>query len=282
MQFKGKYEQLAESTIVRYQNGGILIGDLVKVRPNALKHPKLKEMGEHVKQIIQKFIDTELNIRVCATRSAYPDANAAGMGLSVTNVAPSELWVDVCLEMAPGLVSDPLTLPASVIDVVNTGINCAPIPDELKRKGKINIKPENAEYTDNNTIPKDQHDTRTLATKNTVLPFTKSAKQPTLKDNVNIKLNDEDQLLEAYRKVCCKDKILTVCVPNVFADNVETLLATENMKHFKTVNGQKTYFDVVFNESKSELEKFIRKNAMGDMTFLVVSDSDQQIDETKI
>jgi hypothetical protein len=281
MNFKGKYEQIAESTLVRYQTGGILIGDLVKVRKNALKHPKLAELGDHVKANIKKLIETGLNLRVSAIKSIHPSSgdNANGLGMGTTS-APTDFWCDVVIETAPGLWSNPMTLPIEVLDVVDTGINGAPIPDELKRKGKITIKPEEVKYSNERTVP--QADTRTLPTKNTVLDFVKgSAKQPVLKDSVQGRVNDADMLAEAYAKVlnAGKTKILTVCIPNVFADNVESFLATENMKHFKTTNGQKTYFDVVFGESKEKLEQLIRKNAMGDMTFLTIVESDQQIEE---
>lgn len=275
MIFKGKYEQLAEATITRYQNGGILIGDLIKLRKNILSHPKIKELGDNVKGAIKAMMEDDLVIRVCATRSIYPDTNASGgLGLSVSTT-PTDFWVDVCQEYAPGLFKNPMSLPIDVIEVIETGINTAPIPDSLKRKGKIDIKTTNVEYADNKT----EAASRTLPTKNTVLAFTKgSAKQPVMD---SVRKNDEDMLQEAYQKVVTtsKSRILTVCVPNVFGENVENLLAAQNIKHVKTTNGQKTYFDVVFKESKEELETFIRKNAVGHDTFLKITESDQQIEE---
>lgn len=275
MDFKGKYEQLAEATISRYQSSGILIGDLIKFRKNILNHPKIKELGDNVKGAIKSMMDSDLTIRVCATRSVYPDVNASGgLGLSVATT-PTEFWVDVCQEYAPGLFKNPMSLPVEVIEVIETGINGAPVPDSLKRKGKINIKGKAVDYVDNKT----DASSRTLPTKNTVLDYVKgSAKQPVLD---SVKKNDEDMLQEAYGKVISnlKSKILTVCVANVFSENVENLLSNQNIKHFKSINGQKTYFDIVFNESKEELEKFIRKNAIGHDTFMQIVESDQQIEE---
>lgn len=277
MKFKGKYERLAESTITRYQTQGVLIGDLVKIRPDVLKHEKIKDLGDNFKTVLKQLIDTDLNIRVCAIRNAYADHSAAaGLGISVPTNTAGELWVDVCQEYAPGLFKNPITIPLSSVEVLDTGINGAPIPDSIKYKGKINIKPEEVSYVDNRT----EAGSRKLPTKNTTLDYVKgSAKQPVMD---SVKRNDQDMLLDAYQKVMdgSRSKIMTVSVANAFGDNVERLLATENIKYFKTRSGQKTNFDVIFKESKQELEKFIRQNAIGDNTFLQIYDNNQQIAES--
>lgn len=269
MAYRGKYEQFAESTMIRYQNAGVMTGDLVKISPKALNHPKLKELGDHVKAAIKTLMDTDLNIRVCGVKSIHP--TTAGMADNTATTSPTDIWVDICIERNPGFFSDPVTLPVEVIEVINTGINLAPIPDSMRKKTKVNIKPEEVDSVENRTLP----------TKNTVLPYTKgSAKQPVLKDSVQRKT--EDELLEAaYARIfnAPKQKIFTVTVANAFADNVETFLATENIKSIKTIQGHKTNFDVVFTESKETLETLLKRNVMGDMTYLRVTSSDQQIDE---
>ena len=40
--FSGKYDVLLETAIQRFQQGGFLIGDLVKIKKNALSNEKLK------------------------------------------------------------------------------------------------------------------------------------------------------------------------------------------------------------------------------------------------
>ena len=269
--FKGKFEQLTETTIVRYQNGGLITGDLVKVLPSALKHPKLKDLGEHVKGVIKSLIDSTLNLRVCAVKSIHPSSSSLSDGIGGGGTsAPTDFWVDVAIERAPGSFSDPMTLPIEVLELIPNDGNLAPIPDELRRKDKVNIKPKDTEYTTHQN-PKT----------NTTLDYVKgSAKQPVLKDSVERK-TDDDLLEEAYGKVfnAPKSKVFTVCVANAFADNVEYFLANENMNHIKTVNGHKTSFDVVFSESKEVLTAKLKKGVMGDNTFITVMDSDQQIDE---
>lgn len=284
IEFKGKYEEIVESTIVRYQSGGVMIGDLVKINPKALKHPKLKDLGDHVKANIKKLIDHPLNLKVSAVKSIHPSLGSFSDGLGTgTTTAPTDFWCDVVIETAPGLFSDPMTLPIEVLEVIDLGGNLTPIPDELKRKGDVNITPKDAEYVDNYSIP--DHDTRTMTKKNVKLKYTKgSAKMPVLKDSVHhTKKDDQVNLIEAYSQISGnqKPKIYTVMVANAFADNVERFLTTENIKTEKRKDGHKTLFNVMFEDSKIELEKILKENVMGDLTFLKVFDADQQLDENQ-
>jgi len=281
--FKGKYEKLAEATLVRYQNGGVMTGDLVKVLPTALKHPLLKDLGAHVKAAIQELIDSKLNLRVGAVKSIHPTTNgySDGMGSGATD-SPTNLWADIVIELVPGRWGNPVTLPIEVLEILPTDGNLAPIPDELRHKDKVDIKGKKAEYDNPQKINGiDYTDTHTNPKGNTVLDYVKgSAKQPVLKDSV--RKNDEDLLSEAYGRVMNsqKSKVYTVCVANAFANNLETFLATESINHIKLTKGHKTYFDVVFNESKDLLESRIKKEVLGANVFLTVTTSDQQIDET--
>jgi hypothetical protein len=282
--FKGKYEKLAESTLVRYQNGGVMTGDLVKVLPNALKHPLLKDLGDHVKAAIQGLIDSELNLRVGGVKSIYPASNSFSDGLGgATTDSPAGIWCDVVIEKTPGSWSNPITLPAVVLEILPTdGINLAPIPDALRRKDNVDIKGKEAKYENPNKINGiDYTDTHTNPKGNTVLDYVKgSAKQPVMKDSVQ-RVNDDDLLSEAYGRIfnAPKSKVFTVCVANAFVDNMESFLATESLSHIKSVQGHKTFFDVVFAESKDVLEARIKKEVLGANVFLTVTTSDQQIDE---
>lgn len=152
------FKQICEDTIYRFQNGGILPGDLVKIHKDALNHPKVKELSQEYKELIKQAIKTDLNLRAGAVKSNRPNTST-NYGGGQTD-APTDFYVDVVAEYAPGLWRNPMTLPIEVIERIDNGANIAPVPDSMKRKSKV-TKPEKTESKDEN---------RRTATKNTKLP----------------------------------------------------------------------------------------------------------------
>ena len=165
MNFKGKYEQIVETTLGRYQQGGIMGGDIVKIKSNALNHPKVKDMAENMKGNIKMLMDTDLNITVIGVRSTRDSRGemSDGLGLSSTT-SPTDYWLDVAVLHSPGLRGDPLTIPIEIAERVDFGRNLPSVPDSLKRQGNINIKPVTVGAYDNN-----KGDTYQNPTKNTKL-----------------------------------------------------------------------------------------------------------------
>jgi hypothetical protein len=141
--FKGKYETIIETTITRYQQGGILSGDLVRFRKDAMKNDKVKDMMENYKAMIQDAIGTDLNLRVSAVKSIRPTtAGDVSGGANSGTRAPTDYWVDLAVEYAPGLWRDPITVPIEVLEIVDTDGNLAPVPDSVKRKNKVEMPKE--------------------------------------------------------------------------------------------------------------------------------------------
>jgi hypothetical protein len=145
MNFKGKYEQIVETTLGRYQQGGIMAGDIVKIKGNALNHPKVKEMSDNMKGNIKMLMDTDLHLTVSAVKSIRDSRGDMGDGLGLgSTTAPTDFWVDVCVNHSPGFKGDPVTLPIEVLEKQDFGANLPPIPDSQKRIGNVNIKPVDA------------------------------------------------------------------------------------------------------------------------------------------
>lgn len=141
--FKGKYETIIETTITRYQQGGILSGDLVRFRKDAMKNDKVKDMMENYKAMIQDAMSTDLNLRVSAIKSIRPTtAGDVSGGANSGTRAPTDYWVDLVIEYAPGLWRDPITVPIEVLEIVDTDGNLAPVPDSVKRKNKVEMPKE--------------------------------------------------------------------------------------------------------------------------------------------
>jgi len=134
----GKFINLYESTIQRYTRGGLLTGDLVRL-VNGYQNDAFfkKQSGDYI-QKLDEFVKSGLNLRVSAVKAVYPSAYKPG---NIQNEAESFL-VDIVLESAPGLYYSFITVPAHILERVDTGINLAPVPDSLKYDDKVKIDPE--------------------------------------------------------------------------------------------------------------------------------------------
>lgn len=158
-----KFDLLFEDTYNRFQSGGLVSGDVVKFRSGVLNSPYLKNAEPGFKDMIKELIESTLNLKVGAVRAIRPAQQYTGWseggedsagdrvgeeGRVRKNGGPSFGWsVDVVQEYAPGLWRRPITVPIELLERVDgTGANCppVPIPDEWKRKDRINIKPEEA------------------------------------------------------------------------------------------------------------------------------------------
>jgi hypothetical protein len=133
-----KFNNLYESAIQRFTRGGFLIGDLVKFRENALSNDFLKAQGSNYVEKIKEYMQSDLNLRVSAVKPVYPNSFSPG---NIQNEAESFLC-DIVQEKAPGLYYSFITVPASMLEHIDTGVNLAPVPDSLKRPNNEIITPE--------------------------------------------------------------------------------------------------------------------------------------------
>lgn len=133
-----QFLKLYESAIQRYTRGGFLTGDLVKFTSNYTSDDFFKKQAVNYLQKIDEFVKSGLNIRVSAVKPVYPSGYKPG---NIQNEAESFL-IDIVLERAPGLYYEFITVPAHVLEYVDTGINHAPIPDSLRRPNNEIIDPE--------------------------------------------------------------------------------------------------------------------------------------------
>jgi hypothetical protein len=138
---KNKFNVLMEEVISRYQQGGILQGDFVIVRKDALNNEKLKDRPSNFLELLKQTIETKLPLRVSAVKSERPETSNDLVGGA--NNASTNFWCDVCIEYAPGLWRDPMTLPLEVLDIANPeNQNLPEWPDEVKRANNVSEKPE--------------------------------------------------------------------------------------------------------------------------------------------
>lgn len=141
----GKFINLYESAIQRFTRGGFLVGDLVKIKESSLNDEFFKKQASNYIEKVKEFISSGLNIRVSAIKPVYPNSYSPG---NIQNEAESFLC-DIVLEKAPGLYYSFITVPAHILEHIDTGINLAPVPDALKRPNNEIIDPEDvSQHTD--------------------------------------------------------------------------------------------------------------------------------------
>jgi len=159
----GRFTALYESAIQRFTRGGFLTGDLVKFTDKAFSDDFFKKQAPNYMDKAKSFASSGRNIRVSAVKAVRPTIHSG----DVQNEADSFL-VDIVLELAPGLYKEFLTVPAHLLQHVDTGINLAPVPDDLKRKDTTQIKPEEEQEIkkgDSFTAPHRQTHTSDLGNK---------------------------------------------------------------------------------------------------------------------
>ena len=136
-----KFDVLYENVLERYQQGGVLIGDRVRFKKNTLSMEFFKSKGTNFLDIVKACLDPsfDLNLRVSAVKSVYPTTTQNYRG---GTESPDKIFVDVIIEYAPGLYRNPMTVPIEALELQDDGINTGPVPDSIRRKSKIQIKPE--------------------------------------------------------------------------------------------------------------------------------------------
>jgi len=139
-----KFDVLYENLLERYQQGGFLIGDRVRFKKDALNSEFMKNKGQNFIDIVKSCMAPgfDLNLRISAIKSVYPTTTQNYRG---GTESPDKIYADVIVEYAPGLYRTPMTVPIELLELQDDGINTGPVPDSVKRKSKINIKPEKVE-----------------------------------------------------------------------------------------------------------------------------------------
>ena len=138
-----RFTKIWESAINRYTSGGFLPGDLVTLKPDFKKHELIKD-NESLIGELKALVDSGSNLRITNVKNKYPTA----MGGDNTDYKGMEFYVDIAAEMSPGKFGPSYTVPADVLEVIDTTPNLTPIPNKFKYDNKIQIKPK--EHKDEN------------------------------------------------------------------------------------------------------------------------------------
>jgi len=197
--FKGKFEQIHEETLYRYQQGGFLRGDYAKIKKDALKSEKIESLSDQMKAILQDAIKNETVLRVSYIKSGKSEAYSGPV--DAANIPHCDLWADCYVEHAPGMWHSVMTIPLSILEKIEVegAEGYAPYNKNLVRPNTDEPDGERKEL-DKQTMGKDE--SRNLGKKNTKLANTKEPKdgrsQAKLKENVGFH-EENDLMFETYR-----------------------------------------------------------------------------------
>jgi hypothetical protein len=171
--FTGKFERIHEETLYRFQQGGFLGGDYVKIKKNALKNEKVEKFSDQMKTILQDAINNNTVLRISCIKSDKSEAYSGPVNAS--NIPSCELWADCYVEHAPGMWHNVMTIPTSIIEKIEVeGANGYPAYD--KKLIRPNAKEPDRADKEMKKQTKGDDENRNLAKKNSKLANTKEPK----------------------------------------------------------------------------------------------------------
>ena len=182
-----KFLNLIESTIQRMTNGGVLVGDRVSLIDGYKSKEDFKSLPDSVKEYITSlFKDNDLNKKVINIKTEMPSrapGNEDNRGAS--------FFADVAVELANGLYDNKnaVTVPVSILQVHDDGINRSPVPDSQKYDNKVQIDPvepeENEEQQQTMTQQGDTLKKTNLSNpvKNTKIPSKSATPSPAVNES---------------------------------------------------------------------------------------------------
>ena len=134
-----KFLNLIESTIQKMTNGGVLVGDRVSLIDGYKSKEDFKSLPDSVKEYITSlFKDNDLNKKVINIKTEMPSrapGNEDNRGAS--------FFADVAVELANGLYDNKnaVTVPVSILQVHDDGINRSGVPEDAEYDNKVQIDP---------------------------------------------------------------------------------------------------------------------------------------------
>jgi len=125
-----KFLTLVENNITRYNNGGVLVGDVVLPVKNYTSSPSFKMLAAEMQQAIKDFFSVKKNIRINDIKTKYP----TGAPNDEDNRGVT-FYLELCHELAPGLydLANKVTVPRDLVATNNSYPNLPPT-DAYKHK----------------------------------------------------------------------------------------------------------------------------------------------------
>lgn len=180
---KSKFDVLYESNFSRFQGGGFLTGDVIKLKDGWESDDWCKTAPAQVIDTLKSLADQDLLLRVSSVKTLRPAVNSSvDQALGVDG-----FHVDITQETAPGRYSGAfVTVPHELIELDGPNDKLPEIPDSLRRDERISVKPKSLE--------EDAEDSATGITSDTENDpgMTNPLKATGMDDKFNRELNNKD------------------------------------------------------------------------------------------
>lgn len=152
---------LFESNFSRFQGGGYLTGDVIKLKDGWLNDDWCKNAPAQLIETLKQLDESDLVLRVSSVKAIRPAVNSSTDQANQVD----DFHVDVTQESAPGRFSGVfVTVPQHLIELNGANDRLPDIPDSLKRESDVDVKPkelgeqssEDQQDVNNFTDPKQQ------------------------------------------------------------------------------------------------------------------------------
>jgi len=120
-----QFNSIFESVLNRYQQRGILEGDVVKLKKNWKKHDYFTDAASNFLDLIEHLGQNGMRIRVTSIAT-----NHSGNGM----IRDGKIFADIVEEKSPGLWYNPATVPLDVLEFVANQNDSFQVP--LQGQGK--------------------------------------------------------------------------------------------------------------------------------------------------
>lgn len=156
-----KFDTIFESNFNRFQGGGFLTGDIVRLIDGWNSNDWCKSAPQQVVDKLKEMDDSDLVMRVSVVKAVRPGVQ----GSVQQDQGVSDFHVDITQEMAPGRYTGVfVTVPQEMIELNGDNTSLAEIPDSLRREDDVDVKPKELEQesaependAEKFTHPKDQ------------------------------------------------------------------------------------------------------------------------------
>jgi len=134
---KKRFLKLYESWLTRYNHGGFLQGDIVKLKLDALKHYFVKTQSDDLVKNIEDLIKDGRTLRVTNVINKFP----AVMGTGNPDDVGPDFTVEIGLDEGGGRIYKTAIVHVGMIDKIDTVPGLEEVPDRNKYDNKIKIKP---------------------------------------------------------------------------------------------------------------------------------------------
>lgn len=159
-----KFIKLLETAISRYNRGGFLVGDYVKFIKKYKSDKNFKALQDVQKDAIEELIKCGLNIRVIAVDDFMPARFPGNPDTSNGLVS-----IKIAADQGGGRQLYSVTVPPSILEIVDFYPNLAPFPDQFTRPNNEILKPEEVKQVEGGVKGGDY----SLPTKHTPIKGTK-------------------------------------------------------------------------------------------------------------